>query len=388
MGCHREDHDRLIPKTARTTTGPSQHSIEGTMTSRIIVALAVAVLTATFASADDLYFPADGWETVKPSSVGWNSGKLAAAVQFAMSRKSSGIVILYRGRILAEEYQDLQNASTRYRRMVQGQDADGHPIEDVASAQKSVVSFLVGVAQEKGHVKITDPVHQHLGVGWSRAKPKQESAITIRHLMTMSSGLNDKLEFITRPGTKWKYNTSAYSQTLRTIAAASGKSPNELTGEWLTNHLGMKDSRWVERPGAKLNLAANPYGFATSARDLARFGLLMVAKGRWNDRTLLADQDYLKAALAPSQTMNPSYGFLWWLNGQESRVRGALRVKGPLIASAPPDLVGAFGALGRKCYVVPSLDLVVTRLGDSPTLVGKANFDREFWRLLMEAAPK
>ena len=60
-------------------------------------------------------------------------------------------------------------------------------------------------------------------------------------------------------------------------------------------------------------------------------------------------------------------------------------MQGPLISSAPHDLVGAFGALGRKCYVVPSLDLVVVRLGDTPEQQGQKRFDQEFWRLLMLA---
>jgi CubicO group peptidase (beta-lactamase class C family) len=135
-------------------------------------------------------------------------------------------------------------------------------------------------------------------------------------------------------------------------------------------------------------VAAKRYGFTTTARDLARFGLLILAKGKWNDETLLADQEYLQASLSPSQTLNPSHGFLWWLNGQESAARVGRRAQGPLIPAAPRDLVAALGALGRKCYVVPSLELVVTRLGDSPEAAGGPRFDNEFWRLLMEAAPK
>jgi hypothetical protein len=56
-----------------------------------------------------------------------------------------------------------------------------------------------------------------------------------------------------------------------------------------------------------------------------------------------------------------------------------VEVDGPLIATAPADLVAAQGALGRTCYQVPSLDLVVTRLGDQPD----PGFDEELWRLLV-----
>ena len=129
----------------------------------------------------------------------------------------------------------------------------------------------------------------------------------------------------------------------------------------------------------------NALGFATTARDLARFGLLILADGQWNGETVIADRDYLHAALRPSQKLNPSYGYLWWLNGQSEVARGAgERGKDPLIPPAPPDLVAALGAVDRKLYVAPSLELVVTRLGDSTG----PNFQNDFWKLLMEAAPK
>lgn len=359
------------------------------MISRWMVTLIVTALATPIAFAAEPYFPAKDWETVEPEDVGWDPDKLAVAVDFAMSRKSSGVVILHRGRILAERYQEVQSPSIGYRGMVHGRDHDGHPIEDVASAQKSVVSFLVGVAQEKGLVKLDDSVHQHLGVGWSQATSAQESAITLRHLITMTSGLNERLQFVASPGKKWNYNSTAYSQSLLAVAASAGKSANELTEEWLTEPVGMQDSHWIERAWTEdREVAANRYGFATTARDLARFGLLILANGKWNDQVLLSDQTYLKASLSPSQTLNPSYGYLWWLNGQASSVRGQRKVDGPLIASAPDDLVAALGALGRKCYVVPSLQLVVTRLGDSPELVGKPKFDDEFWRRLLAASPK
>ena len=357
------------------------------MIARIILSLALSLSLASVARTAELYFPGDTWETADPDEAGWQADQLQSALDFAMSRDSSGVVVLYRGRILAERYQDLPKKSLRYRGMVHGTDSAGRVIEDVASVQKSVVSFLVGVAQQKKLVTIDDPVHQHLGVGWSKAKPQQEEAITIRHLITMTSGLNDRLEFVAAAGTKWKYNTNAYSHSLKVIASASGKSSDELTSEWLTTPAGMRDSRWVERPRNAGVLAARS-GFATTARDLARFGLLILAEGRWDEQTLLDDKQYLAASLSPSQKLNRSYGYLWWLNGQRSAVRASRAVRGPLVKTAPPDLRAALGALGRKCYVVPSLDLVVTRLGDTADGLRKPKFDEEFWKLLMAAAPK
>ncbi len=336
------------------------------------------------------YFPTSTeWKTVEPSAVGWNPDALKSAVAFAMSRKSSGVVILHRGRILAEEHAAVEKPSIRYRGMLHGKDADGHVIEDVASIQKSIASILVGIAQEKELLKLTDPVNKHLDVGWSNATTEQEGQITIRHLVSMSTGLTDRLQYSDPPGTEWRYNSNAYCLCVRAVAAASGMTPNELTRTWLTEPLGMSDSRWVERRLSRISPPeTNKLGFATTARDVARFGLLVLANGKWNGATVLADQHYLRAALSPSQKMNPAYGYLWWLNGQEATLPGLRRSRGPLNAAAPDDLVAALGALGRKCYIVPSLNLVVVRLGDNPEVIGQEKFDVEFWRQLIKAAPK
>jgi CubicO group peptidase (beta-lactamase class C family) len=340
-----------------------------------------------------LYFPpAKGeWERVEPSKVGWDADKLKAALQLAGQTRASGVVILHRGKILAEEYWKLDEdaragkKAREYGALVRGRDAAGHVIEDVASVQKSVAAMLVGIAQHKGLLRLDDTVQKHLGEGWSKASPEQEKAITVRHLLTMTSGLLDDLTFEAPAGTRWRYNSAAYSRTVKVVAAASKKTPNGLTREWLTGRIGMADSSWVERVGAEKEVVANPLGFGTTARDLARFGLLILADGQWNGETVIADRDYLHDALRPSQKLNPSYGYLWWLNGQSEVARGAgERVKGPLIPTAPPDLVAALGAVDRKLYVVSSLELVVTRLGNS---TGPA-FQNDFWKLLTEAAPK
>jgi CubicO group peptidase (beta-lactamase class C family) len=334
--------------------------------------------------------PAATWERVSPASVGWNEEKLKTALDFAGKNRASGVVVLHRGRILAEQYWSLEQdapagkKAREYGALVRGRDAEGRVIEDVASVQKSVAAILVGMAQSRGLLKLDDPVSRHLGKGWSKAALEQEAAITLRHLVTMTSGLKDDLTFEAAAGTRWRYNTPAYARTVAVVAAAAKKPPNDLTHEWLTGRIGMNDSRWVSRASINTEAAANALGFATTARDLARFGLLILAEGSWNDETVMVDRDYLRAALRPSQTLNPSYGYLWWLNGQSALARGTGElVKGPLISTAPSDLVAALGAVDRKLYVVPSLDLVVTRLGNSAT----PTFQNEFWRLLMTAAP-
>jgi len=360
--------------------------------------LLVALLSSTAWTAEKdetaLYFPPAGeqWKRIDPARAGWDPKKLKSALSFAGKNNSSAVVLIYRGRLLAEQYWQRKPAAKTpdgkpnpYFHMLLGHDDRGRPIEDVASAQKSVTAMLVGIAQHRRLLKLDDPVHKHLGPGWSKAAAAREQQITIRHLITMTSGLDTRLRYATAPDTKWVYNTAAYSRSLACVAKASKMKPEDLTRKWLTEPLGMKDSRWATRAWVKLRPDVNHLGFATTARDLARFGLLMLAQGNWDGKNVLADKDYLKAATSPSQKLNPSYGYLWWLNGGPFLLRGAgSRKSGRLLPPAPRNMFAAQGKLNRRLYVLPTQQLVITRLGDQPN----RSFDSEFFKRLRQALGK
>ena len=331
---------------------------------------AVPVRTAT-----DLYFPSasETWEQVDGKSSDWDQRQLDELMGWAGAQGSTSVLILLRGRILAEKHwgKGIGIRSQRYQRMFVRLNENQQAIEDVASVQKSVVSILVGVAIEKNLLKLGDPVSKHLGVGWCKANPQQEAKIKVKHLLSMTSGLTEELSYQADPGTRWLYNTAAYAVVRDCLVATSGLTVHELTGDWLMDPIGMKESSWV--PRAKSITALNAFGFASSARDLARVGLLMQAGGEWAGKTVLPNQEFRLASLKTSQTLNPTYGYLWWLNS-------------PLrISSAPADTYAANGALGRRVFVAPSEGLVVVRLGDEPKTRSTRDFDREFWRRLMAA---
>lgn len=343
------------------------------------------------APADGLYFPSDNaqWETTDPAAAGWNVEALEAALDYAGAQRSSGVVILLRGRIVAERYWDVETPPDviDYSGLIAGRTAAGQVIEDVASIQKSVVAFLVGIAERRGLVAIEAPVSTYLGKGWSRATPEQEGQIRVRHLLSMASGLNEDLTYKGTPGELFQYNTPAYSRLVPVLEEVTGRDINTLTSEWLTERIGMRDSRWWTRPGEVMVPWANVIGFVTTARDLARFGLLMQGGGVWAGEDLLRNPDYFERMLSPSTEANPSYGFLWWLNGGSRWIMGRNNTEardGALIPAAPEDLYAGLGSLGRKLFVVPSLDLVVTRLGDDPP---ETNFSNEIWKRLLKALP-
>ncbi len=355
---------------------------------RYLSSLAIIVaFSSAYAAEDSLYFPPIGndWARVDPASLDWDVAALEHALNFARERKSSAVIVLHSGRIAAEKYWEPTGVSARYRRMVSTPAADGHVREDVASVQKSVVSFLSGIAEGKKQIDLDAPVNKYLGAGWSQAGADAEQRILVRHLLSMSSGLDTSLGDVAPAGEKWAYNTNAYALLVKVLEAATGKSIHDITREWLSNPTGMRDSRWEERRFLAGGEDANAIGYTTSARDLARFGLLVLAGGTWDGRDLLGNPGYVRRATTSSQMMNPAYGLLWWLNGQSSFLRPAraMTVKGSLIRTAPNDLVMAAGALGRKVYVVPSKQLVIVRLGDDPG----EDFDTEFWRALGKVTP-
>jgi CubicO group peptidase (beta-lactamase class C family) len=101
-------------------------------------------------------------------------------------------------------------------------------------------------------------------------------------------------------------------------------------------------------------------------RDIARLGLLWLARGAWNGEQLI-DPEFIDESLRPAYPKaNGAYGYLWWLNGGE----GTWRSFGPsgsgrFIPEAPASTYFGLGARGKILVVVPDHDLVVVTMGDT-----------------------
>lgn len=324
-------------------------------------------------AAEQLYFPPAGgtWATVDPASAGWDAGRLEAAAQLALQRASRTFIVLHNGRIMLERYAGADASSTR----------------DIASAQKSITSLLVGIAVAR---KIIDPaatVTAVLGAGWSKADAASEAKITVAQLLSMTSGLDLSLGYAAPAGSAWLYNNDAYYRVKMVLEKKTGKDIATLSATWLFAPIGATQSTWGVRPGAD-STGLPITGLAMSARDMARVGLLVQAGGAWSGAPVVPAA-YLDVALDSSQALNPSYGLLFWLNGKSFALSpGGVRVEGPLVPSAPKDLVAALGANDQKIYVVPSEGLVVVRQGGRATDVdvqALSGFDEELWAKLMLA---
>jgi CubicO group peptidase (beta-lactamase class C family) len=119
---------------------------------------------------------------------------------------------------------------------------------------------------------------------------------------------------------------------------------------------------------------------------MARFGLLTLNKGKWKSTSILSDMNYFTSSTNSSQELNPSYGYLWWLNGKSSFMLPGINFSfnGSIVPNAPDDMICALGKNDQKIYIVPSQNLVVVRMGEaSGEIVGAlSSFDNQLWGLL------
>lgn len=308
-------------------------------------------------------------------------GAMDDVLDYARSQRTTGFLVVRERKTLAETNWPVTGGAGLFSALAYETTSDGALLEDVASQQKSFVAMLAAIAVDKGLLDVEASVSDIIGAGWSKASRDEERAIRVIHLLTMCSGLGEKLERVAAPGAAFFYNTPAYAVTKAVLAAAAKQSLETITQDWLTAPAGMTNTAWRKRPASMADVG-NPTGLVTSPRDVARFGQVVLDGGRAADGTRIVSEVQLKAMFERTAT-NPSYGRLWWLNGGAYALRPlAGRSDGPLIPAAPADLVAALGALDRKLYVVPSLKLVVVRMGQAAL---DKDFDQQLWLRLMKA---
>ncbi len=318
-----------------------------------------------------LYFPSSSsWETTTPVSLNWNATALNDVYTYLQQKNTKAFIILKNGKIVAERYFGTFTADSNWQ---------------WASAGKTMTALLVGIAQEQGILNINNRTSQYLGAGWTSLPLAKENLITIKNQLTMTTGLDDGvtddhcttpacLQYKADAGQRWAYHNAPYTLLDQVIEKASGQTYNQYFQQKIRDRIGM-NGLWIK-------LGYNNVYFS-NARSMARFGLLMLAKGKWNDIRILADTNYLSAQINSSQNINPSYGYLTWLNGKSSYMLPTLQLSfnGNLVPNAPADLYAALGKDDQKIYVVPSQGLVVIRMGESAgqTMLALSSFDNELW---------
>ena len=318
---------------------------------------ALMLVAATgYAQADYYYPPNTGntWQTVTPEELGWCTDSIQPMLNFIEANEGRAFIVLHKGRIVLEHYFNGQGASSPWY---------------WASAGKTVTGFLVGKAQENSLLDINQPTSEYLGVGWTAMDPSAEGEIKVIHQLTMTTGLDDSenldctdpecLIYLAEPATRWSYHNAPYTLLTSVVESASGQTINAFLDDQLNALIGTN--------AAYLSIDFNRVVWSTP-REMARFGHLILSNGSWNGTPVMTDPDYFEAMVTPSQNLNESYGYLWWLNGQSTyMVPGLdLQIPGTMMNHAPADAFFALGKNGQFINVVPSMDLVFIRMGDFP----------------------
>lgn len=329
----------------------------------VIIAVACRQDESPVASGT-LYFPPTNsadWATTTPESLGWATENIQPLYDYLRQIDTRAFLVLKDGRIVLETYfgQNITNTAP----------FDRSSLWQWASAGKTLTSFLVGKAQEEKFLSINQPTATYLGAGWTSLPTDKEKLITVRHQLTMTSGLDDgvansgntqpaNLRYKVDAGTRWAYHNAPYTLLTDVISKAVGQSFNTYFDAKLKTPIGM-DGTWRQVDTDRV--------FFSTARSMARFGLLMLNRANWNGQPILNDDAYVTASLNTSQNLNLSYGYLWWLNGKTSAMVPQSQTVFPtmITPSAPADLVAAMGKDGQLLNIVPSKGIIVVRMGES-----------------------
>ena len=297
--------------------------------------------------------PKATWEQQSPASLGWCNEQVDSLLNYLGDQESKGFILLKDGKIVLEKYYGTFTKDSLWY---------------WASAGKTLTSFLIGKAQEEKLLDINESSSNYLGKGWSNCTSEQEAKINIRHHLTMTTGLNDKvtdnhcttkncLIYLADAGTRWAYHNAPYTLLETILTNATKTTAKSYTDAKVADKIGMK-GWWIKSNYDNV--------YYSNLRSMARFGLLIQNNAIWEKDTLLKDTSYYRQMTTTSQSINPSYGYLWWLNGKSSYMVPTLQLKfpGPYAPNAPQDVISAIGKNGQIISISKSSGLMYVRMGN------------------------
>ena len=337
-----------------------------------LVAATFAASAGQSAAATAPPHPGSSWQKVAPAKVGLNAKALSQIAQTAKQGKSNCLVVVRYGKIAGEWYWRGTTPSTT---------------QDVYSMTKSVSSTLVGIAQDEGKLKVGDSASRWIPQ-W-RGTPA--AAVKVRDLLSMDSGrqwsfLTDYVSFLHatnrtafavglsqqhKPGQVWAYNNAAVQTLQPVLQGATRRSVTGFAAAKLFGPLGMSRTRMTTDPAGNAQMFE---GVQSTCRDMARFGVMMLNRGRWGTKQIVSGSWISRATGRPSTRLNAGYGYLWWLNhyGVLASPESATSLshalnpstkKGRIAPGAPDDLYWALGLGNQLVQVDPATQTVVVRLG-------------------------
>ncbi|MEP2239815.1 MAG: serine hydrolase, partial [Maribacter sp.] len=323
---------------------------------------------------ESFYFPSvttSEWENISPTQLNWDLDKLEELEDFLIDENSKSFMVLYNGKIVVEEYYN------------------GHTANDTwqwNSAGKTLVTATTGIAEQNGLIDIENKVSDYIGPEWTSATLEQENLITVKSLLTMTSGLDDEPQVLIKAnlipladaGTRWAYG-NVFQRLMNIVEDASATEFESYYNAELGAKIGM-NGFWNDGFIYRI--------YHSDTRSMARFGLLASQNGNWDGEQII-NEDFFIESKTTSQNINPSYGYLWWLNGKNTYMLPSTQTvfSGELVPNAPDDMVAAMGKDEQRIYIVPSKNLVIIRMGEatvSEENFALSSFDNVFWEKFNE----
>lgn len=304
-------------------------------------------------------FPTASWKTATPESQGLDSAILAEALDYVRTKgiPLHSFLIVRNGVVVLDAY---------------FYPYTGREVHDVASVTKSFTSAAIGIAIEQGYIKgVDESVLSLLPRAFADSDPRRRS-LSIRHLLTMTSGLDCDTEggekalaamrhsadwaafaialpMRAEPGSQYAYCSCNNHLLSSILTATTGKSLLEFAQKNLFRPIGVTDVIWPADPTGRTHgwgdLHLHP-------RDMARLGLLYLNRGKWGD-TQIVSAEWVSESSKASVTVREGvgYGYSWWIN------------------TARPPIFEAVGRGGQRIAVLPKENMVVVFTG------GGANTD-------------
>ena len=315
----------------------------------------------------------DSWQVATPESVGLSKVALCPMVKWLAESKLDNVHAVLVARHQKLVFEQYFTGDDEHLGGKAGIVTFGPTVRhDERSVSKSVVSLVMGIAVDHGWIKSIDaPVFSFFPEYASLSTP-EKSRITIRDLLTMSSGLEwheedvpytspDNSEIVmdrssdplraalapgmaAEPGKIWNYNSGSTELLGAILKKATGKAVDQLAGTLLFAPLGIADFTWYKNPDGRPHAAG---GLRLRPRDLAKIGQLILQRGSWNG-TQVIPSAWLDAATAP-HIMGEFlffYGYQFWLGRS-------------LLNGHEVKWTAAVGLGGQRLYVIPELDMVV-----------------------------
>lgn len=326
----------------------------------VLIVLPFPVTTATNRSVSSIW-PTVDWTVATPDSQGVNSTALQE-MEDEISLRTWGndiisLLVVKNGYLVYENYFGDPNRINQ--------------ANELHSCTKSVTSILMGIALAQGLIhSVNDYVLDYFPDRTFNNTDERKEAITIRHLLTMTSGLpwiesghsdyaalvssDDWVQWMLdrpmqyEPGQVWLYNTGGSHVLSAIISETSGMPTADFANTYLFTPLGITSFDW---PG-------DPNGHAMGGSDLyliprfmAKIGYLMLRGGLWENQQILPRSWVLESSanhhnFIPHNPASEGYGYQWW--------------------TYPRD--GAYcarGWLGQYIWIVPSHNLVIVITGNN-----------------------